>query len=240
MRSVGDMLKRPKEGSCCGWRLIGAYGMAAVLVCLLISPNAQATSITYGMYEEFSGATAPESPTTPWMTATFDDGGIPGSVDLTLVTTNLIDNEHVKEWLFNFDPNPAFDLNLLDFTELDRTGTFTTPTITAIPNEYMANGDGFFDIKIAFDFTNGAENRFGPGTVTEMVKYVIESSDPITANSFDFLSWEDGGQGEYPTASHIGGIGPDDILSGWVTVPEPATLTLLAFGSLLFLRRRRR
>lgn len=236
MRSVGDMLKRPKQGLRCGWRRIGAYGMAAVLVCLLISPNAQAASITYGMYEEFSGATAPESLTTPWMTATFDDV-TPGEVTLTLATTNLTDNEYVKSWLFNFDPNPAFDLNKLGFTESGRTGDFTPSTITKIPNEYMANGDGFFDIQVLFNQSDGPVYKFGVG---DAVEYTIMSTDPITADSFDFLSWEDGGQGEYPTASHVGGIGPIDEGSGWVSVPEPATLALLALGSLTFLRRQRR
>lgn len=33
----------------------------------------------------------------------------------------------------------------------------------------------------------------------------------LTANSFDFLGEQDGGQGSFPTAAHVGGIGPDKI-----------------------------
>ena len=189
-------------------------------------------------YIEFSGATAPEG-TPPWLTDTFNDYDTAGSVDLILEATNLIDSEFVFEWLFNIDP--AFeqtDLDDLDFTqkESSKIGEFTDPTITATVNEFLANGDGYFDIEFKFDNSDGAAKRFGVG---DGVTYTIEGIPTLTASSFYFLSYEDGSQGEFRMAAHVGGIGPSGNYSGWVSVPEPGTLALLALGGLPAIRRRR-
>ncbi|HUU82384.1 MAG TPA: PEP-CTERM sorting domain-containing protein [Phycisphaerae bacterium] len=189
--------------------------------------------VTFPASYEFSGACPPEGPT-PWLTATFDDEGTPGSVDLLLDTTNLIDNEFVFEWLFNLDPD--LNLSALVFSAPIKTGTFTDPTINTGVDTYMANGDGFFDIQIDFDSTDGSAKRFGVG---DAVQYTITGIPTLTANSFNFLSAMDGGSGEFPTAAHVGGIGSTDDQSGWVSVPEPAALPILAVGALALLRRKR-
>jgi len=58
--------------------------------------------------------------------------------------------------------------------------------------------------------------------------------DPITASSFDFFSALAGGHGPFQSAAHIGGIGPDGALSGWIAptavIPEPTTILLIGSG----------
>ena len=70
------------------------------------SSKAEASVITFDFDIEFSGATAPEGPA-PWLTATFDDKGTPGSVELAMSTAGLVEAEYVNEWLFNFSGNPT-------------------------------------------------------------------------------------------------------------------------------------
>jgi hypothetical protein len=77
---------------------------------------ASATVLNWNFNYEFSGAHEPEG-AAPWLNATFDDGGRPGSVTLTMSDVNLVDAEHVKLWAFNLDP-------ILDPTDL--TITFST------------------------------------------------------------------------------------------------------------------
>ena len=60
----------------------------------------------------------------------------------------------------------------------------------------------------------------------------------LTANSFNFLSVP-GGQGPFLNAAHVQGIGPNANGSGWVTVPEPAAMGVLALSAAMLVRRRR-
>jgi hypothetical protein len=193
-----------------------------------------AVTVTYALDYEFSGATAPGG-AAPWLTATFEDYGGTGSVDLTLETTNLINAESVQRWLFNFDP--AFDLANLAFSQTGSTGTFTDPTYATGVDVFKADGDGYFDICFDFVAQDGPDIRFGGGGIVESVVFTITSSDPITAYSFDFPSAPDGSPGVFPTAAHVVSTG-DGEDSGWVSIPEPTTLTLLVLGSLVILRRR--
>lgn len=207
----------------------------AVCVCaFLASPGAQASTVTFNMNFELSGASAPLGPP-PWMTVTFDDGGTPGSVDLT-VQSNLIDNEFAFIVLLNHDPS----LNLTDlvFSAPIMTGTFDPPNVNySTDDDFQADGDGYFDIEVEFSHTNPLD-RFG-GTETVMFTITDPGVDVITASSFDFQSTPDGDPGTFPVAAQIGGIGVNDE-SGWISTPEPAALSLLALGGLLLVARRRR
>jgi MYXO-CTERM domain-containing protein len=211
----------------------GVACVGAVLVCLSFSASTQATIVTMELSYEFSGAVPPEGPT-PWLTATFDDENTPGSVNLLLETTNLVDAECVDEWMFNLDP--VLDPTNLSFSLESFAGLFVFPVISTGVNAYMANGDGFFDIQFKFNTGDGSDDRFGVG---DSVEYQITGRPTLTAQSFRYVSYEDGGQGEYYSAAHVRSIGPDDDGSGWIAVPEPAALTLLALGGLLVGGRRR-
>jgi hypothetical protein len=203
-------------------------------IMLLIASGAEAATVTFSLGIEYSGGTEPEG-TPPWLTATFDDGGSPGSVDLTLETTNLTDAEFVFEWSFNFDP--SLDPTALAFSEPVKTGAFTNPKINLGVDAFQADGDGSFDIQVEFDNSDGAPSRFGVG---DAVEYTIWGPLTLTASWFDFPSATGGGQGMFPTAAHVGAIGPSNSGSGWISVPEPATLAALAAGLLYVVPRRRR
>jgi MYXO-CTERM domain-containing protein len=214
---------------------VAVCGVVAALA-ILAPTGAQGAEIKFKLSVEFSGAVPPEG-ATPWLTATFDDHDTAGSVDLTLETTNLVDEEFVFEWLFNLDP--TLDVEDLVFSAPTKTGAFTDPVIDLEENDFKADGDGYFDIEVMFDNSGGAADYFGPGVPMDKVEYTITGIPTLTANSFDFQSVEGGGAGTWPTAAHVGGIGSDDQGSGWVSTPEPASLSLLVLGAFAAMRRRR-
>jgi MYXO-CTERM domain-containing protein len=213
------------------WWTAGA-AFAAVVLCAV---PVRATTVTYDLSVEFSGATPPAG-AAPWLRATFDDGGGAGSVTLTLAAVNLVGGEFVSDWDFNLDPalNPAS----LSFSAPTKTGTFGDPVITFGVDAFQADGDGRYDIEVEFD-TAPPGDRFGAG---ESVQYTITGIATLTASSFDFLSAPAGGSGPFPTAAHVQGIGPEGANSGWVTVPEPAAawLALLGVGAAVARRATRR
>ena len=214
-------------------------GSMLVLV-VALAGSAHGAIITFGLVEEYSGATPPAaSVPPPWLTVTIDDGAedADGIVALTLAATNLTGSEKVKQWMLNLDP--AFSAANLVFSKVSTTGTFNDPTISKGTDAYGADGDGLFDIEFAFVYTGDATNHFGAG---ESILYSVKLSGggTLEASSFDFLSKPLGEHGPYPTAAHVLGIGVDDEGSGWITVPEPATLSLLALGGVSLLVRRRR
>lgn len=180
----------------------------------------------------YSGTPPEEATPPPWIKAIFDDDILAGAVTLTLTATNLGDTEFVGTWYFNLDP--ALDPKELVFLDPIKTGSFDDPTISTGINMFKADGDGFYDILFSFETADGAmDHRFNAG---DAAVYTISSNtDPLTANSFNFISHPDGGQGEYPTAAHIQGINGT---SGWVTVPEPSSITLLALAGMAIFRRR--
>ncbi|MBN2272676.1 MAG: PEP-CTERM sorting domain-containing protein [Sedimentisphaerales bacterium] len=204
---------------------------AASILLVSLTTAAWSATLSYNLEMEFSGATPPAG-ATPWLNATFDDGGTAGSVTLTLTATNLILDEFVGAWMFNLDP--ILDPNQLVFSLPTKTGSFDAPVISTSVDAYKADGDGYFDIQLDFATGGGASARFGLG---EAAQYSITGIGSLTADSFGFLSAIGSGKDPLPTAAHIQSIGED---SGWITVPEPATLALLGMGCLGLLLRKRR
>lgn len=208
-----------------------------------------AATISYDLNIEFSGGTAP-SGFAPWLSATFDDGGGIGSVTLTLDVVNLASTEFVREWYFNLDP--ALDPTALAFSAPTKTGSFANPTISLGVDQFKADGDGRYDILVAFATGGGPSQRFNAG---DQAVFTITGISTLTAASFKFLSAPDGGHGPFHTAAHVQGTGGGED-SGWVTtvvpggsddpivIPEPSTwlLALLAICAGLghVARRRRR
>ena len=187
-------------------------GVMAVWLLLILAVPANATTLTFGLDYEFSGATAPEG-TEPWITATFNDAtGNENTVNLTMNALNLVGTEFIDAWYFNFDPN-------LDPTYL----TFSSTNVSTGANDFKADGDGYFDI--LFDFPESG-NRFTGG---ESVVYAITYPIPINVYSFNFYSSPGGGNGSYLSAAHIQGIGSAGTESGWVgaSVPDASIMFLL-------------
>ena len=195
------------------------------LMCTFAAEDANGGTLTLGMMREYSGGDPPEG-ATPWITATFDDGGIAGTVDLTLATTNLTGTEFVGEWLFNLDP--TLDPMLLSFSTISSVGSFTPPSINTGVDEYKAGGDGLFDLQFEFATSNAGNGRFDSG---DSLVVEISGIPTLTAASFDFLSTPKGSSnGPFVTVAHIQAIGTDGEGSGWVTAPEPSSALLSAMG----------
>ena len=208
--------------------------LMTLVAALALTAAANATILTYDLSVEFSGATPPVG-AAPWLRATFDDGGSPGSVVMKLTTPNLTATEFVSGWYFNL--NPALDPTSLSFSGPVKTGSFTDPAINLSVDAFKADGDGKYDILLDFATDDGFPTRFGAG---DEVTYTITGIPTLTANSFNYLSLPAGGHGPFPTAAHVQSIGPSGANSGWVTVPEPATMSVLGIGSIVALVRRRR
>lgn len=205
------------------------FAAAIALGASALATAAQATIVSYNLDFEFSGATSPEG-SAPWMTLTFDDGGSTGSVDLTISTSGLVNNEIAEAVYFNF--TDAFDVTNLVFAA--NGANTATGSISLGSNAFPADGGGLYDILLDYPPPpgNGA-TLLGAG---ETLLYTITSTDAITANSFDFLAAPHGDNGVYHAAAHIQRIGAADG-SGWIgdtggssEVPEPATMLLFGTG----------
>ncbi len=201
--------------------------VATVVAGLACATSAQAAVLSLNHSATFGSTSAPGGAGT-WKTATFDDGGTPGSVTLTLDTAGLVGSECVTKWYFNLDP--ALDATDLVFSSPNVTlGSLLVDDISLGTNNFKAGSAGKYDILIEVSSGNsgGGAKRFG---VNESVQFTISGIASLTAQSFNFLSDPDGGHGPFVVASHVQGVGASGAFSAWTTVPEPASLLLIAAG----------
>jgi hypothetical protein len=219
-----------------------SYAIIAVIVFSnCFSQPVMADILTLNAVTEISGGTSPVG-TPPWLTATFNDHGTPGTVDLTLASPNLTDSEFVSEWDLNLAP--SLNPSNLSFSITNRTGSFTDPSISKGIDEFKADGDGYTDISFGFATGGGASKRFGVG---DFLTVQITGISTLNAQSFNYQSYGGGGSVHYYMVAHVQAIGPGSD-SGWVAptesiyvVPEPTSLLLLVLGisGLSILGRRR-
>ena len=213
------------------WRR-SRWGQIGALVALitLFASGASAASITFGLDFEFSGATAPVSSTTPWVTIILNDSfGDANTVRLTVEATNLTGGttgESINSFLLNFDP--LLDASLLSFSAVDNTASVPS-AINVETNAFQADGDGFFDIE--FDMPPPPGNSGSRFTGGETIIYDLTYISAISASSFDFMSVMGGGAGTFSAAAQIQRINVND--SGWIgpaPIPEPSVAVLLGLG----------
>ncbi|MHB8535826.1 MAG: VPLPA-CTERM sorting domain-containing protein [Sulfuricaulis sp.] len=199
----------------------------AGLLALCIPPFTQAATVTFNYDTLISGSTP--AGTSPWITATFDDGGTSGTVTLTMSASGLVPSENISGMYFNL--NPALNLSSLSFSYLGTTGPAAT-SVQVGTDSYKADGDGKYDI--LFNFPTGS--GFDAG---ETVKYQITGISSLTAQSFNFLSAcgnpSCSGPGSFYAAAHVQNI--NGYNSGWIAsnagvVPIPAAVWLFGSGLL--------
>jgi hypothetical protein len=186
----------------------------------------QASALTFQLNTEFSGGQAPAGPP-PWLTATFTQNGA-NNVLMSLSASGLSGSENASVWDFNV--TPSF-VGSLAFSQTSKTGTFTDPTISQGEDAFMADGDGKYDIQLAFAVGGNASTVFGAG---ESVTYDITATG-LTANDFNQLSTPAGGHGPFFTAAHVQNTtGAGSGGSGWIApVPEPSATLLVPLGGIL-------
>lgn len=200
---------------------------AALWVCSGVSLNA-AVDLTFGLSQEFSGGQAPNSTTTPWVTALFQDvAGDDHKVQLTLTASHLTGKENISEFSWNFNPSSSVALGNLGIT-------INTPAFDASAsigqNAFKVDGDGYYDFLLSFN-TGGKDTFIGGKSFT----CVISSSagDDLDPMNFNFLSFPSGGHGPFYAAAHIQNTtGAGTGGSGWIApVPEASTY-LAGLGAL--------
>jgi hypothetical protein len=199
--------------------------LVAVAAAVAVS---QASALTFQLNTEFSGGQAPGG-TPPWLVATFTDNG-PNDVKMTLTAPGLVSTENASEWDFNM--TDAF-VGHLTFGSPVQGGSFTLPTITQTLNGFMADGDGKYDINLAFAVGGNTSQTFGNG---DSLTYDVSANNgTLTANDFNHLSAPAGGHGPFFTAAHVQNTtGAGSGGSGWIApVPEPSATLLVPLGGIL-------
>jgi hypothetical protein len=215
--------------------LVSLLAVSAVFFLAFPVCSVHASSLSFNIGTIFNGTAVPAN-SAPWVNATFTDLSA-GQVKLSIVANGLTANEKIGELYFNLDP--LLVPTDLAFSVTAMGGAFEDPVISKGINLFKSDGDGYYDVMISFN-TDGQQKAFNGGDTLE---YTI-SLPSLTANSFDFISAHDGGAGQYKAVAHLMGLVPapdaPDSTSSWATVPEPATISLLAIGAAALLRRKRR
>ncbi len=210
-------------------RLLAVITASAAL--LSFAP-VQAATLTFEFDLSF-GSTPADGPA-PWLTAVFDDGGSPGSVDLTLTVASTVGIADITEVYLNLDPA----LDATDLTIAKTGGTGPTPNdIDTGTDAFKADGDGWYDI--LFDLPPPGGDRFEVG---ETLEFEITGIAALVAGDFDFLSTPGGGAGPFQAAAKVqstgGGGGSDWIAPTAIPVPAAAWFFGSALGLLSWMKRR--
>ena len=200
--------------------------LLVTLALLAVPSRADATVLTFNYVFEYSGAVPPAGPGL-WLTATFDDGGTAGSVQLTLDTGGLTDNEFIDafdgdkvSWLFNFNPDKPLDDLVITYDSGHQ-----ADYVAQLANGLKAAGNKHFDI--GFGWKNPLMYK------DEVVVYDFAGIVDLVAGDFDFQEVDDPPSG-LKTVVHVQGIGPTDDGSGWVTNPEPSSIIIWSLIGLSF------
>jgi len=227
------------------------FGGALALGLLGAAPSAHATIMTYTFGTEFSGTGATLSGP---VVATFDDGGSPGLVSVTIDATGLDTtlSEKITGLYLNLNPDLDPENLVVGFP-----GDNTDPEVIDSPedmdpglvalgaDEFKADGDGFFDILIEWD--PSAAGSFDAGetdTITfALTGLVVEDFFGFDSSEFDSDGKpKSGDKGPFEAVLRAQSLVSTDSDSGFFSptdgfdpgdetlVPEPGSLALFGFG----------
>jgi hypothetical protein len=198
----------------------------------LASANPHASPLTLGLDTAYVDPMLTPVGTSPWLDATFEDIA-PNVVQLTMAASNLASGttQFVSNFFFNF--TEATSLGLLEF-EL---ASGNEASIFRGQNLREAGGARFFDIEFVF-----AAGQFAPSGQSVFLISSLDPLQPITSESFSFLSFSNSSQDtNFYSAALVGGINGG--LSSWIAaptrdtpipppdpIPEPATVMFLCTG----------
>lgn len=242
---------------------------AALSVAALSAPIAEAGQIVWnfsnaGLYSGTGPATLNSDPyaraTISWV-----DGSTSASIFMQVFSGVLVDpGAYVNDWFFNLDPSNQFS------TVAYASGIAAKSLYWTQPNNYNADGGGYFDLQISFDTKN--PGQLGQGLDST---YIVTTTSALfdADNPFAFDSVHPkGGTTVDPrlieSAIHVQGYGnsawikgsecaPNDTTCGppvqdfctehpddpacLPQVPEPATLAIIGAGLFsMAITRRRR
>ncbi len=226
--------------------------LIGLFACLPLA-SVQAGSLTLEFDTSFGNPldpdTAPPDGTGPWLTAVFDDGGLAGSVTLTL-TVGDIGLGDVGSVYLNLDP--IVDPTSLTFAVIGGTGPAAAtgsydPPPGLLANGFQADGDGLYDIW--FEFPPPPGNQAARFNANETLIYTItDTTNTLIANSFNFLSAPsldpNSTKGPFLAAakvldtgsSTVPCVGGDGECSDWIAPPSaviPVPASVWLFGSAL-------
>ena len=219
-------------------RLIPLLGFTAgpMIFSLIVPAHAAVLGTIFS-----DGAVAPLNPG-PWLTFTTTATGTPNQVLIGFEATNLTGLEFVSELFFNVDP--SLDLTKLSFSVPTTSGEFGLVELAKEANGFKADGDGSYDIRLAFENSLGSDltQRFTQGDkVTYTASY--DGGGSFSPASFNYFSESGGGSGaSFLAAAHLQATPDGGGGSAWVgAVPEPspAIYTLVATGMCLVFSRKR-
>jgi hypothetical protein len=200
---------------------------ACVLILFTALPNVS-TAVSVASFPMIArvGDTVSLTSSPPYAILSFDDGGTPGSVTMTMSLDSDLDpvSAFLKGLYFNFDP--ALDLGLLNFAYDQSSTTQAASNISVGANSHQVGAAGFFDVFIQAD--DLVPDKF---TVGETLTYLITSPQAISANSFNFTNV---GTVLYYAAAELGGTGDGSgtTIIAAPAVPIPAAVWLFGSGLL--------
>ncbi|MHB8473295.1 MAG: hypothetical protein ACYDC8_10755 [Gammaproteobacteria bacterium] len=111
----------------------------------------------------------------PWLTVTFDDGGVPGTVTETISIGGLTGSEKIRRLLFNLDP--GLDPGELRFTYMPTSTAAAATRIRTGTNKFGDAESGKFDVIQKWRISE----QLSPG---QTLQYSISGIPGLTANSF--------------------------------------------------------
>jgi hypothetical protein len=216
---------------CCSTRLGKAACCAALVVSLFAPGRVGASAFVYQFTDVFEGS-SPEG-TSPWLTTSFSDVS-PGVVQLTISAAGMTTAEDVGSLLLNF--NPAENPGKLSFAYVSSIGSFAHPTISTGENKFKANGDGKYDIDLAFSQKNGKIFTTGDSITFDITSSTYGTG--LNAQDFDYLSQPSaGGAGPFLAALQLDCTSSSTTEwaapTGLTPVPEPGTISLFVAGGAL-------